>query len=127
MGIFAAGVLFGTAGIKILSSKDAKKAYTHGTTAALRAKDFCMKTVAAVQENAEDIYAEAVHINEERARAKKQELVGKNEGALMAYEAAHENAQKMRQMHDKLVNDINTLKGRRDRSEERRVGKECGS
>ena len=27
-GIFAAGVLFGTAGIKILSSKDAKKDYT---------------------------------------------------------------------------------------------------
>ena len=28
-GIFAAGVLFGTAGIKILSSKDAKKLYTN--------------------------------------------------------------------------------------------------
>lgn len=27
-GLFAAGVLFGTAGIKILSSKDAKKLYT---------------------------------------------------------------------------------------------------
>ena len=26
-GLFAAGVLFGTAGIKILSSKDAKKVY----------------------------------------------------------------------------------------------------
>ena len=37
MGIFAAGILFGTAGIKILSSKDAKKVYTHGTAAALRA------------------------------------------------------------------------------------------
>ena len=29
LGLFAAGVLFGTAGIKLLSSKDAKKAYTH--------------------------------------------------------------------------------------------------
>ena len=47
MGIFAAGVLFGTAGIKILSGRDAKKVYTHGTAAALRAKDFCMKTAAA--------------------------------------------------------------------------------
>ena len=28
-GIFAAGVLFGTAGVKILSSKDAKKVYTN--------------------------------------------------------------------------------------------------
>ena len=39
LGIFAGGVLFGTAGIKILSSKDAKKAYTHTTAAVLRAKD----------------------------------------------------------------------------------------
>lgn len=46
--------------------------------------------------------------------AKKQELVAKNTGLIAAYDAAHENAQKMRQMHDKLVSDINTLKGRRD-------------
>ena len=68
-GVFAAGVLFGTAGIKVLSSKDAKKAYTHCTAATLRAKDFVMKTVNTVQENAEDIYAEAKSINEERAAA----------------------------------------------------------
>lgn len=66
-GIFAAGVLFGTAGVKVLSSKDAKKVYTNCTAAALRAKDCVMKTVNAVQENAEDIYAEAKVINEERA------------------------------------------------------------
>ena len=66
-GIFAAGVLFGTAGIKILSSKDAKKAYTHCTAAVLRAKECVMKTVTNIQENAEDIYAEATQINEERA------------------------------------------------------------
>ena len=65
-GIFAAGVLFGTAGIKILSSKDAKKAYTHCTAAVLRAKECVMKTVTNIQENAEDIYAEAMQINEER-------------------------------------------------------------
>ena len=35
-GIFAAGVLFGTAGIKVLSSKDAKKLYTQCTAAVLR-------------------------------------------------------------------------------------------
>ena len=68
-GIFAAGVAFGTAGIKILSSKDAKKVYTNCTAAALRAKDCVMKTVSTVQENAEDIYAEAKEINEERAVA----------------------------------------------------------
>ena len=37
-GIFAAGGLFGTAGIKALSSKDAKKLYTNCTAAVLRAK-----------------------------------------------------------------------------------------
>lgn len=67
VGIFAAGVLFGTAGIQILSSKDAKKVYTHGTAAVLRAKECVMKTVTNVQENAEDIYAEARQLNEERA------------------------------------------------------------
>ena len=66
-GIFAAGVLFGTAGIKILSSRDAKKVYTHCTAAVLRAKEYVMKTVTNIQENAEDIYAEATQINEERA------------------------------------------------------------
>lgn len=66
-GIFAAGVVFGTAGIKILSSKDAKKVYTNCTAAALRAKECVMKTVTTVQENAEDILADAKTINEERA------------------------------------------------------------
>ena len=56
-GLFAAGVLFGTAGIKMLSSKDAKQVYTHTTAAVLRAKDSVMETVTTVRENAEDIYA----------------------------------------------------------------------
>ena len=65
-GIFAAGVLFGTAGIKLLSSKDAKKFYTNCTAAVLRAKASVMKTATTIQENAEDIYEEAKAINEER-------------------------------------------------------------
>ena len=69
-GVFAAGVLFGTAGVKVLSSKDAKKVYTNCTAAVLRAKDCVMNVVSTVQENAEDIYAEAVEINEERAAKK---------------------------------------------------------
>jgi hypothetical protein len=75
-GAFAVGVLFGTAGIKILSGKDAKKVYTHATAAVLRAKEFIMNTAALVQENAEDIYAEAQQINEERAA---QEVVGEDD------------------------------------------------
>ena len=59
IGLFAAGVLFGTAGIKVLSSKDAKKAYAQTTAAALRAKDSVMTAVTAVREGADDVYAEA--------------------------------------------------------------------
>lgn len=66
-GIFAAGVLFGTAGIRLLSGGDAKKVYTYCTAAVLRAKECIMDTVSRIQENAEDIYAEAVQMNEERA------------------------------------------------------------
>ena len=68
-GLFAAGVLFGTAGIKVLSSKDAKKFYTNCTAAVLRAKTCVMNTVSKVQANVEDIYAEAQQINEDRAAA----------------------------------------------------------
>ena len=69
LAFFAGGVLFGTAGIKLLSSQDARKAYTHVTAAALRAKECVMTTVTQVRENAEDILADAQQINEERAAA----------------------------------------------------------
>ena len=81
IGIFAGGVLFGTAGVKILSGRDAKKVYTECTAAALRAKDCVMKTVTTVQENAEDILAEAKQINEDRER---------EEAACMQEDAAEE-------------------------------------
>ena len=63
----AAGVLFGTAGIKVLSSKDAKKVYTETTAAALRAKECVMTTVTTIKENANDILTDAKEINEQRA------------------------------------------------------------
>ena len=67
LALFAGGVLFGTAGVKILSSKDVKKVYVEGTAAVRRARDCVMKTAETVQENAEDILAEAKQINERRA------------------------------------------------------------
>ena len=73
IGLFAGGMLFGTAGVSILSSKDAKKVYTGCTAAVLRAKDCVMKTATTIQENAGDIYAEAKDINEARA-AKEEEF-----------------------------------------------------
>ncbi|MBQ7707941.1 MAG: hypothetical protein IJT72_09210 [Lachnospiraceae bacterium] len=72
---FAAGVLFGTAGIRILSSRDAKKVYTHATAATLRAKDSVMKTVNTVKENCEDIYAEAKLINAKREEKVAEEII----------------------------------------------------
>ncbi len=68
LALFVGGTLFGTAGIKILSSRDAKKVYTHCTAAALRAKDAVMDQATILQENCSDIYAEAKSINEERAK-----------------------------------------------------------
>lgn len=76
LGIFAGGLLFGTAGLKILSSKDAKKLYTNCTAAVLRAKDCVMKTATTVQENAEDILSEAKQINEDRAAEEAEAVVG---------------------------------------------------
>lgn len=46
--------------------------------------------------------------------AKKQQLVAKGESLNTTYAAAHDNASKMRQMHDKLVSDIETLNSRRE-------------
>lgn len=75
VGIFAGGTLFGTAGIKILSSADAKKVYTSCTAAVLRAKECIMNTATIVQENAGDIMAGAKGINEDRAQTKEAQTV----------------------------------------------------
>lgn len=67
--LFAGGALFGSAGIEILTSKDAKKLYTQCTAAVLRMKDSVMETATTLQENCGDILADAKEINEERAAA----------------------------------------------------------
>ncbi|WP_292594523.1 PspA/IM30 family protein [Mesotoga sp. UBA5847] len=54
--------------------------------------------------------------NDEDAKvfiAKKQELENVGAGLMTAYASAHENAVKMRQLHDKLVSDIESLKSKR--------------
>ncbi len=68
VGLFALGTLFGLEGIKLLSSKDAKKVYAHCTAGVLRAKDSVLDQVTTLQENCTDIYEEAKAINEERAK-----------------------------------------------------------
>ena len=69
LGLFVGGALFGSLGIKALTSKDAKKAYVHVTAAGLRAKDYVMQNVTKAQENISDIVAEAKDINEARKQA----------------------------------------------------------
>ena len=50
LGLFAGGVLFGTAGVKILGSEDAKKFYVNCVAAGLRARDCVMTTATNIQE-----------------------------------------------------------------------------
>ena len=64
---FVGGTLFGTAGMKILGSRDAKKVYTEVTAAVLRCKDQIVHDVENIQENCSDILADAKAINEKRA------------------------------------------------------------
>ena len=73
IGLFALGTLFGLEGIKLLSSKDAKKLYAHCTAGVLRAKDSILGQATTLQENCNDIYEEAKVINEERVQ--KEEVV----------------------------------------------------
>lgn len=68
VGLFLGGVLFGTAGVKVLGSTDAKKFYINCLAAGLRAKDCVMTTATNIQENAEDILAEAKEINAKRSQ-----------------------------------------------------------
>lgn len=65
--LFVGGTLFGSYGLKLLGSKDAKKVYTHTTAAVLRCKDQVMRDVESVQENCSDILADAKAINEAKA------------------------------------------------------------
>ena len=79
LAVFAGGVLFGSAGLKLLSSRDAKKAYTHATAAALRMKESVMETVTTVQENAADILASAKDLNAQRAEQETADTLGQVE------------------------------------------------
>ena len=73
--LFLGGTLFGSAGLKILSSRDARKVYTHTTAAVLRCKDEVMKQVEFVQESGSDILADAKQINADREKAAEAEYI----------------------------------------------------
>ena len=68
VGLFVLGTIFGMEGIRLMSSKDAKKVYSHCTAGVLRAKDSVVDQITILQENCTDIYEEAKAINEERVK-----------------------------------------------------------
>ena len=63
-GIFGAGLLLGTVGLKVLKSTCVKKAATQGIAAGLRAKECVMDATSKVQADVEDMVADAKVINE---------------------------------------------------------------
>ena len=73
--LFVGGTLFGSAGFKLLGSKDAKKAYAQVTAAALRCKDEVMRGVELVQEGCSDILADAKEINAKREKDAAPEII----------------------------------------------------
>ena len=78
LALFAGGALFGSAGVKLLSSRDAKKVYNHPPAAVLRKKEVLMEPDTGVEENAADVLAAAKEINEQRAQ---EEAPAEAEGA----------------------------------------------
>lgn len=84
LALFVGGTLFGSVGLKVLGSREAKQLYVQAAAAGLRAKDSAMETVTMLQENAADILAEARELNEIRAakaadREKQSEIVDESE------------------------------------------------
>lgn len=73
--MFLGGALFGSAGLKLLGSRDAKKVYTHVTAAVLRCKDQIVSDVETIQENCSDILADAKAINEARYAEDKEKVI----------------------------------------------------
>ncbi len=68
IGFLAGGILLGTAGISVLKSQEARKAYTCVTAAFLRAKDGVMDCVSDIQEGVMDVYMDAIGKNNARIR-----------------------------------------------------------
>ena len=81
--------IFGTAGVKVLGSQDAKKLYINCLAAGLRAKECVMTTASNIQANAEDVLAEAKEIN----RARAEEAFGEEEEAAEDFTETTEKAE----------------------------------
>ena len=86
----AYGVLLGTAGLKILTSEDAKKVYTHCTAAVMRGVDEAVKTYNTLKENCDDIHEDAKEINEKRAAEREARMIADARAVLAAADEGKE-------------------------------------
>ena len=93
IGCVAAGFLAGTVGKLILTSKDAKKVYTHCTAAVLRGKDTLMETTTTLRENCEDIYEDATDMNAVRYAEEEMLMVESARAIVEAYDEDEEAAE----------------------------------
>ncbi len=94
------------------------KAETAGIMAeekrAQRELEECKQEVAKLQEYAEKAVMQGNDADAKTFLSKKAQYVEKQTALQQAYDLASANSQKMRQMHDKLVEQINELNGRKD-------------
>lgn len=79
-----------------------------------RELDECAADIAKYQQYAEKAVIAGNDGDAKQFLTKKNQLVEKQAGLQQAYDLAAANAAKMRQMHDKLVGDINELNSRKD-------------
>ena len=73
--LFVGGMAASTLGIKALTSKCAKKVYTHTTAAAVRGKEAVMENVTKVRECCGDIAVDARALNEKNAQEQAEDII----------------------------------------------------
>ncbi len=72
---FLGGLLVGTAGVKALSTNEARTVYVHTAAAGLRAKDCALATATKLREEAEDVLEDAKRLNEKKAVCCEKEVI----------------------------------------------------
>ena len=93
LGWIAGGALLGSYGVKLLTSKDAKKLYTHCTAGVLRMKDEVVKDFEILSENCSDIAADAREINEKREQEEEAAMI-EDAKEVLAWAAEKESVEK---------------------------------
>ncbi|MGX7111424.1 DUF6110 family protein [Gemella cuniculi] len=63
-GVFAGGVAFGTIGLKLLASKDAKKGYSLALSKIYKVKDEVDSTISSIKQHTDDVVADAKDLYE---------------------------------------------------------------